>query len=382
MSETPSETGINKHGRQQVGSAEANSRAPGSRSLQAGGEFLKALASDLAAVASRLTLSLTMSRRRPRPSAPSRTSQGLTIGRILWPFSIALFGFLSICAVALSAVTLWLLFGFPPEPRRSDAETLGSQFEARKSGSLGGVGPLTATGASRQDLGHKPEPQPRPEAKVTRPSIVFSGTSPPAQSDDSGGARTDRSFRASNCTDQPIDGPRRLCETGSSSAEAAELKPAKETPIEVGAGADQPQLTRVEPQDRRPAAGQQESSRTLTQSRPRMQCNLDLCAATYASFHAADCTYQPHGGGPRRICELSARSADARPQTLAATDRRSEAKDMPDAERATEVPKSTTPARTGAQCNVDRCAATYASFHAADCTYQPYEGGPRRICER
>jgi len=27
-----------------------------------------------------------------------------------------------------------------------------------------------------------------------------------------------------------------------------------------------------------------------------MQCNVDLCAATYASFHAADCTYQPHGG--------------------------------------------------------------------------------------
>src|SRR5205823_14517393 len=118
-------------------------------------------------------------------------------------------------------------------------------------------------------------------------------------------------------------------------------------------------------------------------SRPRIQCNVDRCATTYASFHAADCTYQPRGGGPRQICELSTRSADALPQTSrAATDPRSEAKDTRVAERAAEVPKSTTPARAEAQCNVGLCAARYASFHAADCTYQPHGGGPRQICER
>src|SRR5207247_9373462 len=96
-----------------------------------------------------------------------------------------------------------------------------------------------------------------------------------------------------------------------------------------------------------------------------MQCNVDLCAATYASFHTADCTYQPHGGGPRQICELSTRSADARPQTSqAATDPRSEAKDTRVAERAAEVPQPTPPARAGAQCNVGLCAARYASVHA------------------
>src|SRR4051794_24589697 len=58
MSATPSEreTGIETDGGEQVGFIEANSRAPGSRSLEAGGEFLKALASDLAAVMSRLRL--------------------------------------------------------------------------------------------------------------------------------------------------------------------------------------------------------------------------------------------------------------------------------------------------------------------------------------
>ncbi|MBV9152851.1 MAG: BA14K family protein, partial [Alphaproteobacteria bacterium] len=51
-------------------------------------------------------------------------------------------------------------------------------------------------------------------------------------------------------------------------------------------------------------------------------------------------------------------------------------------ESAEEVPRSATPARAGAQCNVDLCAAAYASFRDADCTYQPYDGGARRLCER
>jgi penicillin-binding protein 1A len=37
---------------------------------------------------------------------------------------------------------------------------------------------------------------------------------------------------------------------------------------------------------------------------------------------------------------------------------------------------------SGAVCNVAVCTVFYHSFHASDCTYQPYSGGPRRICER
>jgi len=271
MSETPSDrqTGINKHGGEQFCSVEANSHAPGSRSLQAGGEFLKALASDLAAVASRLRLLLIAKRRRTRPSrpsAPSRTSQGPTIGRMFWRLSIALFGLVSICAGALSAVTLWVLFGFPPEPRRGDADTLRSQAEARKDQSLGGVGPLNVTGTSRQDFGREPGAQGRP-----RPGVTVSSS---------------------------------LGESGSLSADTDEREKAtRERQTAAGAGADQPQLVRTETQDNRPASRQQEMSRSLTDSPHRMQCNLDLCAARYSSFHAADCTYQPYGGGPRRICE-------------------------------------------------------------------------------
>jgi penicillin-binding protein 1A len=35
-----------------------------------------------------------------------------------------------------------------------------------------------------------------------------------------------------------------------------------------------------------------------------------------------------------------------------------------------------------AQCNVPACERFYHSFRLSDCTYQPYWGGPRRICER
>jgi len=35
-----------------------------------------------------------------------------------------------------------------------------------------------------------------------------------------------------------------------------------------------------------------------------------------------------------------------------------------------------------AQCNIDVCAHFYSSFDPADCTYRPYGGGPRRFCTR
>ncbi len=40
------------------------------------------------------------------------------------------------------------------------------------------------------------------------------------------------------------------------------------------------------------------------------------------------------------------------------------------------------PETTGGQCNLSACEQFYHSFRASDCTYQPYWGGPRRICDR
>jgi penicillin-binding protein 1A len=35
-----------------------------------------------------------------------------------------------------------------------------------------------------------------------------------------------------------------------------------------------------------------------------------------------------------------------------------------------------------AQCNIDVCARFYSSFDPADCTYRPFGGGPRQVCTR
>ncbi|MGE5269066.1 MAG: BA14K family protein [Thiohalocapsa sp.] len=358
MSDAPAEqkTGIQKKRGRQSGTVEAKSRAVGNRSLEAGGEFLKALATDLAAVASRIRLPR-IARHRPTPpqaSLPSHTPSGPAFGHVLWRLSIMLFGLATIFAGVLSAVTLWVLFGLAPEPQKSKADTLGRTFEARMGEPPGRAGPLTAGDVSRQDLGHQAAAQDRPGGVAAIPSTASSG-SPSV------------TFPAGR--------------SGSSSPGAAEpKKTAKGSQIEPGAGADQPQLARTETQNRHPAARQPEMSKTVTESRPQMQCDVARCAGTYKSFHAADCTYQPYGGGPRNVCELSTRSAAALPQASpAALGPGYEAKDTRVAERAPEVPKSATTVRAGAQCNVDRCAATYASFHAADCTYQPYGGGPRRL---
>jgi hypothetical protein len=219
------------------------------------------------------------------------------------------------------------------------------RLEAKKGEAPGFIGSPKPGEASQQDIGRGPAALGHPGANVVVPSIAS---------------------------------------VGSSSADAAEPEKAPTASLpEPGAGADPPQQMRAETQDRRPAARQQEISGTSTGSHDRKQCNLELCAARYKSFHAADCTYQPYGDGPRDVCQLSTGSADARPQTsLAASDPKSEAKDRRGAESAAEAPKSANSARAGPQCNVDLCATTYASFHAADCTYQPYSGGSRRVCER
>ena len=72
------------------------------------------------------------------------------------------------------------------------------------------------------------------------------------------------SFRASDCTWQPYEGPRRLCTKG------------------AAADADSAADTQAEPAVAR--------------------CHIRACAEAYSSFNPSDCTYQPLEG-PRRLCE-------------------------------------------------------------------------------
>jgi len=58
----------------------------------------------------------------------------------------------------------------------------------------------------------------------------------------------------------------------------------------------------------------------------------------------------------------------------------------PPNEQAVEAQGPAVPAASGTrapspQCNVAVCKQFYRSFHASDCTFQPFRG-PRRICDR
>jgi hypothetical protein len=270
---------------------------------------------------------------------------------------MVLLGALLVCSGALSAIMLWVIFGSPFEPRRSDdPNTPGLHAEAANDASPSRSGTVNAAEPSRPYVG------PVAEAPI-----------------------------------QP--GP-------ASAGGAAQEKPAEETKADAQAGSNQPQPVRTETpdrgqgagqqeisgavgdqrpgetQDRGPGAGQQTISGVLTNQRPGMQCSVDLCAATYKSFNAADCTYQPYGGGPRSICELSGQPTVARPQaSRAPTGPSAEATDTRPAAAGQPNATPVAPDRAGSQCNRALCAATYRSFNAADCTYETYGGGPHTICE-
>jgi BA14K-like protein len=430
MSETPSEprTSIDNDRRRQAGSAATNSPAPGSRSLQAGGEFLKALAGDLAAVAARLRASRRARRRRtpppPRTAVPAPASAGPSAGRVLWRLSVVLLGLGSICAGVLCALMLWVLFGFPLEARNSEANAPGSRVETASGAPIGNGGAAPAAEVSRPEAGGQPATQIAPAAgsgssspAAAEPGMAAKATAPDAGagSDQPRLARTEmldrpaaaappqpqispplpqqppaaataspapmqcnvalcegryNSFRASDCTYQPYGGgPRRICAMSSEATGAAAQTPA------AGAPSSDIKETRL-------AATAEAATQSATPARAEAQCNVAACSARYNSFRASDCTYQPYGGGTRQICELSSRSAEAPQMSVAATTPRTAATGTTVAAPAVEIDESSMPARAAAQCDVAACAAEYHSFHAADCTYQPYGGGPRRICER
>jgi len=107
------------------------------------------------------------------------------------------------------------------------------------------------------------------------------------------------------------------------------------------------------------------------------RCNIPVCEQSYRSFRGSDCTYQPDAGGPRRFCDRGETAAGqpSRAPNEQTTNGENTAQDtgQPAAHAG--------PDAASAKCNVAACGH-YSSFRAADCTYQPYGGGPRRVCSR
>jgi hypothetical protein len=89
-------------------------------------------------------------------------------------------------------------------------------------------------------------------------------------------------------------------------------------------------------------------------------CDYQACSSFYHSFRASDCTYQPYRDGPRQLCEKGKVPSNEADRTFG----------MP--------PNGPAPVR----CNLNVCARFYMSFNSSDCTYQPYHGGPRQLCDK
>ena len=106
------------------------------------------------------------------------------------------------------------------------------------------------------------------------------------------------------------------------------------------------------------ATAGQEAGGSLDQTSPR-SCDYQACSSAYQSFRASDCTYQPYTG-TRRVCEFGQRSPNPTEQSSGIL----------------------TVLRGSAQCNIAACSQFYKSFDPSDCTYQPYDGGPRQLCAR
>ncbi|MBB4351157.1 hypothetical protein GGE35_004733 [Rhizobium cellulosilyticum] len=83
----------------------------------------------------------------------------------------------------------------------------------------------------------------------------------------------------------------------------------------------------------------------------------EWCGARYRSYNAADNTYQPYGGGPRRACAAPIEAASVPVQQVA-----DGGASEPDV-------------------NERWCMERYTSYRIEDNTYQPFSGG-RKVCSR
>src|ERR1035437_7251243 len=158
-----------------------------------------------------------------------------------------------------------------------------------------------------------------------------------------------RSFRKSDCTYQPGDGPRRLCPNG--------VVPSEPSSAPVAAPISNPD-----------ADANPQSNALIAQTPSQPKCDVNACTSAYRSFRKSDCTYQTRDG-PRRLCTKGVVPSEPSGAPGAAATSHSDADANP---------------QSNARRNVNACAAAYGSFNRSDCTFKPYDplGGPRRRCEK
>lgn len=206
--------------------------------------------------------------------------------------------------------------------------------------------PSPAQSAARGPQVAAVNPTVKPVRKVTaRPAITApeqTVTQPPSESkqpkcDVDACSAAYRSFRASDCTWQPYEGPRRFCDKGTPPQDVAATNP--------NAAIDD---------------DQQVSDK----------CDIAACKAAYFTFTPSDCTYQP-SNGPRRLCTKGTPPKPAQAAIDPAVAAANAANKVDAAKNDQAKPR----------CDIEACKAAYFTFTPSDCTYQP-SNGPRRLCTK
>jgi penicillin-binding protein 1A len=97
----------------------------------------------------------------------------------------------------------------------------------------------------------------------------------------------------------------------------------------------------------------------------------------------ASAAAQPATNPPMAPTPAPQITVNAQPQAPASTRPQVSNRLFDHHELSTSQNNSSTPAgSTGAACDISMCQQHYHSFRASDCTYQPYDGGPRQYCGR
>ncbi len=165
-----------------------------------------------------------------------------------------------------------------------------------------------------------------------------------------------RSFRASDCTYQPYSGPRKQCQRG-----------LEDNELIIG-GFDVQTGGSFQQRSAQALMGNSFARYYLEPSEPPSnRCDYSACAASYRSFRASDCTYQPFRGS-RKLCrrggiEMFEEEEDEEYDIAA----------EPEDEFVDDITEE------GSRCDYEACARSYRSFRASDCSYQPYRGR-RKLC--
>jgi penicillin-binding protein 1A len=191
------------------------------------------------------------------------------------------------------------------------------------------------------------------QAELAGPS---NDVSAPVQCNYDACAAAYRTFRASDCSYKPFRGGRRTCDKPIGGTEPGAVE-GLDALVLGSETIDQPV---IEP-----------DANAIPVDASANHCDRQACSTAYRSFRASDCTYQPYTGGARRICDKGRLKLPDAPVLAWSNE------GLP--ERAItglfDFPRPRS-------CDFRFCAGAYRSFRASDCTYQPYDRGPRRLCRR